>query len=86
MSIALDFRNSPAAPLSDRIATLRLVLRRIGLAWEQHRQAALLRRIDPRTRGDIGYSQDYVRADWGSFAALYPDTIAPAGARSATFS
>lgn len=78
MSIALDDRKPYLVVRPEFVRTLLITVRRMEIAWREHRQAALLRRINAETRADIGYSQDYIRADWENFASQYPDTIAPA--------
>jgi hypothetical protein len=77
MSAIVDERRT-IRTLPEIISDPKLAARRFALMWRQHRHAALLKRIDAETRADIGYSRDYVRADWQSFAAAHPETIAPA--------
>jgi pantothenate kinase len=78
MSITTDDRRTFVSPLADFTLTIKFALQRSAREWLMNRQAALLRRVDQETRADIGYSHDYVRADWDNFAAEYPDTIAAA--------
>lgn len=78
MSIVLHDSRPSVALLPRRISALMRAVRQIEFAWRQHRQAALLWRIDGETCADIGYSRDYIRTDWADFAAQYPDTVAPA--------
>lgn len=77
MSVVSYDRTPSVSPLPIDVSSLFRVLRGIEWIWRKHRQAALLRCISGEIRADIGYSQDYIRADWEYLAVLYPDTIAP---------
>lgn len=77
MTITLDHQQISIAPFT-RLARFAGDARD-GLAGvcRDWIQAAILRRVDRDTLEDIGFSADYVRAEWQDFATDHPSLVAP---------
>lgn len=80
MTMALDNHLISIAPLSRLTWFIGDIRHGVERAWRDYRQAAVLRRVDRDTLSDIGFSADYVRAEWKDFAADHPSLVAPAPA------
>lgn len=78
MTIALERHHISTPLLSHFTWLVGECLHRAADAWRDHLQAAILRRVDPDIRRDMGLSEDYVRADWQEFADHHRSVVAPA--------
>ncbi len=87
MTIALEYSQISLAPFARLSRALGDMRDKITELQAIRRQKAILLSIDPETLGDIGFSADYVRAEWQSFAADHPALVPPAAcARNARVS
>ena len=81
MTLALDNGQITLAPPMGLASFIGDIRHGAASAWRGYRQASVLRRVDRDTLSDIGFSADYVRAEWQDFAADHPSLVAPAPSR-----
>jgi hypothetical protein len=85
MTIALHDRRASTTTFSALVRLLVDLSDGLASAWREHRQSKIFQKVDPATLDDIGFSADYVRMEWQSFAEDHPSLVARAACiRSAT--
>jgi len=77
MTIALDHHHVSFTPRSQLARLVSRALQHYARARRAHWQAAVFRSMDEDKLRDIGFSADYIRAEWQDFSADRPSLVAP---------